>query len=87
MMRLKEYAAIALAAIVFFFGKQTYDRRVGARENDRKRQDEDRERARYITERARDARSRAASDRRDPVDRVRSLGGLRDNDTGRGGTE
>ena len=83
MTKLKRYAIMVALAIAAFFGKQTYDRNVGARENERKRTDEDRESAVKVADGARDARVRDRGDQRDPVDRVRELGGLRDDTTDR----
>lgn len=80
---IKRYIIKIVLAVALFFGKQTYDRRVGARQNDAKRDAEDRDAAREIADRARDARARAARDPRDPVERVRATGGLRDDDTDR----
>lgn len=69
--------------IAAYFGKQTYDRNVGAQTNERKRKEEDQKSAGKVADAARGARARAASDTRLPVERVRALGGLRDSDADR----
>lgn len=87
MTRIKLYLAAFFALVLAYFGKQTYDRKVGADQNERERKQQDIDAARKVGEAARDARRRAADDQRDPVDRVRGLGGLRDGGSDRGGTE